>query len=501
MARHGIAEPRIFTPELQELTPQTSWGFSVIYFAETVLSLPLLPWQKWLLVHMLELDESGGLRFRTVVVLVARQNGKSTLSQVIALWMMYVQGVPLVIGCAQDLSMATDIWQGAVDLVESTPELNALKESVVRVNGQQSLILTTGERYKVKAANRKAGRGLSGDLILLDELREHQSWDAWAAITKTTMARAAAMVLTLSNAGDASSIVLRYLRKMGHAAIGDPDGINAADEVDAHLAEDRHREVATDDTLALFEWSAPPGCDVNDRDGWAAANPALGHTISERTIAAAAHTDPQWVFRTEVLCQWSDGSAEGPFPSTTWLDCSDPASQIVGERVAAAVDVSFDRSRAHIAAAGFRADGLPHVEIIASRAGVDWVLPWLLERSARWTAVTGQSRGAPVSGLLPDLAAAGLPVIDWAGPDLGAGSGAFYDLVCTAGLRHLPQPVLDVPAAIAVTRPSGDGWLWDRRHSPGDIAPLIAATAAVWLLRKPVDRFVSAYETTGVGVI
>jgi hypothetical protein len=31
-------------------------------------------------------------------------------------------------------------------------------------------------------------------------------------------------------------------------------------------------------------------------------------------------------------------------------------------------------------------------------------------------------------------------------------------------------------------RPMGDSWVWDRKHSPTDIAPLVACTAAVWAL-------------------
>src|SRR5690606_14406289 len=85
-------------------------------------------------------------------------------------------------------------------------------------------------RYKVKAANRRAGRGLSGNLVLLDELREHQNWQAWGAITKTTLARAEAMILALSNAGDVTSVVLAYLRRTAHRVLGDPDGICAAAE-------------------------------------------------------------------------------------------------------------------------------------------------------------------------------------------------------------------------------------------------------------------------------
>jgi hypothetical protein len=179
------------------------------------------------LIHALELLADGTFRFRTVVVLVARQNGKSTLAQVLALFFMYVRSAPLVIGTAQNLDIAEEVWQGAVDIAEDVPELQDEIERIVRVNGKKALELRSGERYKVQAANRRGGRGLSGDLVIMDELREHQSWDSWSAVTKTTLARSLAQIWALSNAGDASSIVLAHLRRMGHAALGDPDGINA----------------------------------------------------------------------------------------------------------------------------------------------------------------------------------------------------------------------------------------------------------------------------------
>lgn len=514
--RLGVEAPRVWTEPLRKLTPKTTLGFAVIEFADDVLGIDLYPWQRWLLVHALELLPDGSFRFRNVVVLVARQNGKSTLSQVLSLFFLYVLGTALVIGTAQDLDVAEEIWQGAVDIVEETPDLDALKERVVKVNGKKSLELKTGERYKVKAANRRAGRGLSGDLILLDELREHQSWDAWGAITKTTMARSNAQVWALSNAGDASSIVLRYLRKMAHAALGDPDGLVADDDpstllpgesdlLDDDLDVDEDFEVA-DDTLGIFEWSAPPGCDVWDRDGWAQANPSLGYSITERTIASACRTDPEWVFRTEVLCQWSDGTLEGPFPPGTWEATTDPASQIAADsRVVACVDVAHDRSRATVATAGFTADGSPHVEVVASRAGVEWLVGWFTDPEKRHRAawqVAGQARGAPVSGTLPLLTDAGLSVVEWGGTDLGGGTGAFYDAVRDKRLKHRPQPVLDVAAAVAATRPLGDAWVWDRKKSPADISPLVAVTGALWLLTRPEEKpFVSAYVDHGLEVV
>jgi len=498
--RLGCEQPRVFTPPLRKLTPKTTLGFALIEFAEHVLETELLPWQKWLAIHALELMPDGTFRFRTVVLLVARQNGKSTFMQILALFFMYVRGVSLVIGTAQNLDIAEEVWQGAVDIAEDIPELASEIERVNKTNGKKSLELRQGERYKVQAANRRGGRGLSGDLVLMDELREHQSWDAWGAVTKTTLARAYAQIWAASNAGDASSIVLRFLRKMAHLAIGDPDGLR--DVGDAAPEDDDVADGLDEgDSLGIFEWSAPAGCDLDDRDGWAQANPSMGYTITERAIASARRTDPEWVFRTEVLCQWSDGSLEGPFPPGAWEAGTDAASQIVGD-VKAGVDVSFDRSIAHITFAGRTAQDVPHVEVVASRAGTDWVLPWLQERADIIEGIAGQGKGAPVSGLLEELKEAGLPVVEWQGSDLTNGSGAFYDLVRANGLKHLPQPVLDVAAATAVTKPSGDGWLWDRRNSPTDVSPLIAANAAVWLLnQKPPAQFVSAYESNRVEVI
>jgi hypothetical protein len=507
--RYGRETPRVFTPPLRELTPDTSLGFSVIEFCDEVLEVELLPWQRWLLVHMLELLPDNSLRFRTVIVLVARQNGKSTLSQILALWFMYVYGVGLILGTAQDLDTAEEVWQGAVDLVQEVdeydnpvrPEMTALLDRVVMVNGKKAMVLKGGQRYKVKAANRRSARGLSGDIVLLDELREHQSWDAWGAITKTTMARAMALILALSNAGDATSVVLRYLRKMTHAALGDPDGINADDDpADLLPFEDDVEDVEIDeddDSVAIFEWSAPPGCDVHDRDGWAQANPSMGHTITERTIASACKTDPEWIFRTEVLCQWSDGSLEGPFPPGAWDGCLDSESGIGDAPITACVDVSWGRATAHIGVAGARDDELPHVELVASRAGTDWVVGWFTDDAhpdrATWPIVV-QGGNTPAASLIPDLEAAGLTVIEWKGPDLGVGTANVYDLAKEGMLRHRKQPLLDVAAATAVPKMLDSGaFVWDRRKSPTDCSPLIAVTGALWGMAHTVP-VKSAYE-------
>ncbi|MEO8889195.1 MAG: terminase [Jatrophihabitantaceae bacterium] len=519
----GCAEPRVFTPPLRELTPDTTLGFEVVEFAEKALGVTLFPWQCWLVQHMLELREDGLFRFRKVVLLVGRQNGKSTLSQVLALYFMYVLGAPKVLGTAQDLGTSEDVWQGALEMAQESESLGPLLARPKLGKGSKEFGFTTGEVYRVRAANRKAGRGLSKvRLVLLDELREHQTWQAWAAITKTTNAEPEAIVFALSNAGDVSSVVLRYLRKMAHKAIGDPDGINAADDPSLLLesaevnADDI--EVQADDSLGIFEWSATPDCDVMDRSGWAQSNPSLPHTITERVLSSDAKTDPEWVFRTECLCQWSDGSLVGPFPPGAWdAGRTGAGSQIVGE-VHAALEVSQDRSKTTIVYGGRREDGAIQVEVVAYRAGTDWAVAWLAspERTVAPVSVVVQP-SAPAGSLITALVEAGLPVREWAGSDIGQACGQFYDLVRREVLTdeldasslpgerlvHLPHSVLDVAAATAATAPLVAGtWVWDRRKSPTDIGPLVGATQVVWSITHPPARaFRSRYEDEDAAVV
>lgn len=527
---YGSETPRVWTQPLRELTSTTSAGFACIEFATDVLHFELLPWQRWLLIHALELRPDGRLRFRNVVVLVSRQNGKSTLSQVLSLWWLFVLGVRLVLGTAQDLDVAEEIWQGAVDLVHEQdedehyirPEMVEMVGHISQRNGSKALKLKTGERYKIKAANRRAGRSMSGDRIILDELREHQNWEAWAALTKTTMARPKAQVWCFSNAGDSTSVVLRHLRKIGHQPLGDPDGLSANEDVDLtapppleDLDVDQDDELEDDDLddvdetdlvdfkpgddLGLFEWSAPPGCSVWDRAGWAQANPSLGYTVEAQTIASAAATDPEWVFRTEVLCQWPEGVLVGPFPAGTWDDCQVklapgakrlPASEqiIPGSRIYAALEVSKERKTACVTVAGRRPDGLAQVEVRAVEPGTDWVLGWFGDpkRAVRKTYPIVIRTGSPAWTLAPDLIKAGYRVVEWKGTAVADGCGLLFDAVKDRKLRHTGGSILNVPAGTASTRILERGaWVWDSKRSPHDIAALWGATGALWALNRP----------------
>ena len=510
---YGHTEPRIFTPPLRELTPDTTLGFDVIDFAADVLGLSLHPWQRWLYVHALEIEgDFGGewrFRFRTVVVEVARQQGKTFLGTILALFFLYMLGVALILGTAQDLEQAEDTWASVVDMAQADPDLAAEIEHVWYTNGAKRLQLTRNRQYRVKATTRKAGRGKSADLILLDELREHRDWEAWGALTKTTMARDNALVWCMSNAGDGSSVVLRHLRLQAHAELGDPDGVVAALGGRADMPD----EGDGDTTLGWFEWSAPPDADPSVPETWAWSNPSLGRTVLERSLRAAQRTDPPDVFRTECLCQWVEAVDQPPFPTDSWSGGIDPDSFIpASSPLSVGVDVSADRGHASVAVCGRRADGLLHGEVVAYREGIAWLVGWFRERvgAEGWPEpiyVALQGRGAPVSAMSELLGAIdGVEVVEVQGRDVGAYCGRLWDAVAASApdsrsdatrLMHIPQPVLDLAANVAVTRPMGDGaWAWDRVKSREDISPLVALTMAHGLETRVPEQPVSRLKPT-----
>lgn len=519
----GKAEPRISTAPLRELTPDTSLGFEAIDVAESILGESLHPWQKNFLIGSLELalgsfsyDEFPALRFKTVLLLVSRQNGKSFIMSRRLLWRMLMWEGPetepaLILGAAHKLPAALEIMELTAKAMQRSAGRKYLS-TWNRGTGTQLLEFTNGSRYKCEAASDDGGRGLSVTDLAFDELRQQREWDAWSALTNTTNARFSPQVLAVSNAGTSKSDVLRGLRKQALNRIAEWDKYVAGGLMDVESFANQY-----DTTLGLFEWSAPEGCDIWDRDGWAQANPSMGHRnaqgvvlLTEDMMASKASQVgaqgedgvPEHVFRTENLCQWVTADVESVFGAGVWDAGTDPDSAIADDsKIMLSVDVSHDRAMAYIGASGFRGDGKPHVEVIAMREGPEWVVPFLEENFKKSGAlgVVIQGRGAPASSMIDHLEASGIPVFRCEGSNLGGAHGKFFDAVKTRRVFHVPQSVLDAAAADGMMRPLGDVSIWDRRKSPVDVSPLIACAQALWGLEASglkVEQ-VSAYENGG----
>lgn len=363
----GRTEPRLWTPPLRPLTPETSFGFEVIDFARDIVERPLDPWQEWTVIHGGELLPDGRPRFRQLLVIVARQNGKTELLVILSLYWLWVEQVPLVLGTSSKLEYAAESWKKACRLARRIPELAdeiPAKGGIRRANGEQELWRATpeefeldeGSRYKIAAANEEGGRSLTIHRAILDELRQHHDYSSWDAVVPAMNAVADGQIWAISNMGSDKSVVLNDLRESALTFINTGEG---------------------DPRLGLFEYSAPEGSSPLDIHALAQANPNLGHRVDADALLGDAKTAVQkggnklTGFKTEIMCIHVK-QMDPAIDAEKWKECRDIGDlSAVRDRVALVVDVSLDMLHATLTAAAVLPDGRVRVEPVAAWDGPD----------------------------------------------------------------------------------------------------------------------------------
>jgi len=478
----GSRTPRIWTPPLRELNPETSYGFDVADFARAVLEEPLDPWQEWLVVHLGELLPDDRPRFRVALVLVARQQGKSHLARVLTLYWMFVDQVPLVLGLNATLAYAKEQWAmvcqtatGNQWLARELPR-NAIRQTI----GEECLRTSSGSRYKIAAANRRAGRSLTIDRILADELREQQTWDAWNASVNATNARRNAQIVAITNQGDDTAVVLDSLRTPALEYIETGNG---------------------DKRLGIFEWSAPAGSDPTDLEALAMACPDLGGRTDPDALLGAglraklAGGEELASFRTEVMCM-RVALLDPAIDPDRWAECetADPLDlATVRDQVALCLDVSLDGSHASLIAAAEH-EGLVHVDVVKAWTGFGCTkalrveLPGIVARVK--PRVVGWFPMGPAAAISADMAerrVKGWPPrrVKLAGlgqGDVTAVCMALPGLVTAREIRHADDPMLRAHIGSAQRLNRGDGFVYQRRGT-GPIDGAYAVAGAVHLAR------------------
>jgi hypothetical protein len=454
------------------LTRASSYGFDVVDFARDILHIELDPWQRWLVIHACELRPNGLPRFRQVLTLIARQNGKTFLLVILTLFWMYIERVKLILGTSTNLDYARESWDKAVALAEDTPALarEIPANGIRRANGEQTLSTVWGGRYKIAASNRKGGRSLTIDRLVMDELREHDDWDAYNAAVPATNAVDDAQVWMISNQGDDRSIVLNALR-------------------------DQALE-GRDERLGLFEWSSPDGMAATDVEALAMANPNLGRRISLDAImgdalrAQAAGGEQLAAFLTEVHCR-RVSLLNPAIDMEKWAECLDAGSlDHLREKVALCLDVSMDELHATLYAAAVDGERV-RVDAVKAWEGQTAIREMCAELPSLVATVKPQVLGwfpyGPAAAAAASLAERqGWPpsgvLLDPISKDVAAVCMGFAEQVRSKMIAHSGDPLLDAHAGAAEKMYHGDGWRFTRKGA-GQVDAAYAAAGAVHLAR------------------
>jgi hypothetical protein len=468
---YGAVEPRLWTPSLRDLEDEeSSWGYDFADFC-ALIGYPLDPWQFWLAVHLGELYPDGSPRYRKAIVLVARQSGKTMFTRLLILYWMFVERVKEIVATSTDRAAAKRSWKKVVDMAEGSELLAAAlpaRHTALQI-GEEAFWNSYGSTYRFAAPTRRAGRGDTVDRALLDELREHRNRDTWDAIVPAQNAVAEALLVCISNEGDAESVVLHEEYDAAETFILTGEG---------------------DPRTFLAAWSAPSGAAPDDVEALAQANPGLGHRVQldallgQARAAMAAGGETLARFRIEILCQRVD-LLEAAIRLEDWNACGVPRDQAVDlaphrRSVALCFDVAEDRSHATLAAA-VTLDGVTHIEILAAwdgyearkqlRADLPGWLARVKPRKCVWfpggpaAAVADEWAGRRVANVLMEPIRA---------EDVVRACMGLEEQAAAGHIRHTHDPLLDLHVRQTQQLPQGDGWRFARRGQ----APIDASYAA-----------------------
>ncbi len=436
--------------------------------------LVLDDWQQDVLKASLQTREDGKWSAFEVGVCVARQNGKGSILEARELAGLFLLGERLIIHSAHMVDTAVEAWMRLRALIEDTPALHAQVKQYPAATGREGITLKNGSRIRFASRTKSGRRGFSCDCLIYDEAMFLAEF-AHGATLPTLSARPNPQVWYTGSAVD------QTIHENGIV-----------------FARVRERGIAEEPKLVFFEWSVDKAHpdevtdDVAaDLENQRAANPSLEIRIAPEYVEQERRALDHRSFAVERMSvgDWPDTNPQsgGIIPFETWMGLTDVGSELL-DPVCFGIDKSPD-GKVAIAAAGLRADGLFHVEVIEHRTGTRWVAERLAELVEKWEplAVVCDDRG-PVTSLTTDIEAADIALDKRNGSEVAEACAFLLDAITEERVRHRGAQALNSAVKGAATRPLGDAWLWSRKNSSVDISPLVAVTLAL-LGSQMIERY------------
>jgi len=421
-------------------------------------------WQVWLLRHLLERyptdhenpDLAGRLRYRSCVVSVPRQSGKSLIGAILGLW-----GVAMRNG--QSLSLASNteqamvIYSRVLQTIMGNPEL---KEMFKKTTERRGIVSADGlSRYDVRPAKESSLQGLRVDTVLADELHIWKK-GMWTAVVQGTAASPDGIVIGITTAGDASSETLIDLYKQGERSVnGDP-------------ALER---------FGFFCWEAPEGSEI-DGDAILASNPAVecGRIPLERVLGDLA-TIPEHEARRYRLNQFISGVSESWLPMPVFhANAGNGIGDLSGAVLSVSVNAKLDFGT--IAAAKKNGDKI-ETELVASLVNPSenrlYDLLTTLYKKHGCSAIVIDGNSMP--SLQKRLKNASYPLWQLWSKEVAAACSTTFALFQQGKIEHNNDPLLIAQMPRGVARYVGENWYLSRKASLGDIDAVLATILATYV--------------------
>lgn len=392
---------------------------------------------------------------------------------------------------AHRLKTSGEFWADLKAAIDTTPELSRRVKRISDKDGEEGVEFHRGAHatslLDVMARSEAAARGLGGGTVFLDEWLFGTD-GITGSLFPILAARPNPRIYYLTSAAKRQSAHLRSLVRRATSGSSTLTAVIYA--VPGSWEEPGCRLVGCDHVFeSSDEARATKGCALDDESLWPLGNPGVAHgRITVDFLRGMRETLAPLEFGREFYGWGEDGDddAASPITATMWTETGDTASTFEGRPVFG-VAVSKDSRSAAIAAAGYRSDGLPHIETVAVAAGDAWLVGRAGElkrdHRPRGAAVdTGTAAGSHVTDL---ESKARLRVTPMNTRDCGRACAALLSKLKAGTVRHRGKrdPYLTAAALGAQRRDIGPGlWAWAPKTSEVDTVTLEAATNALWLL-------------------
>jgi hypothetical protein len=458
-------------PQRETLGGQVSKVFGMI-------DKPAMPWQRQALDVACEIDPATGLYwYRTVIIVVLRQAGKTTMTRGKLTHRALSQPGAKMLYTAQDRNKALERLKESIYEPLSRAPHPMIAGGLAKPRwaaGSELVRWRNGSQLKIDAVSKTSGHGATLDEVHIDEAFAHRDNRIEQNVSPTLITVKGSQKWITSAAGEFESNFLRSKVAMGRALV----------------------ESGQESRTCYIEYSADPGADPDDPDTYL-CHPAIGYTIGLEDIIDERTNMEADEFERAYLGWWPKAKVPDPvIPLASWstnlADADDPAGLWHGTPIWT-VDVSPDRENASIGLAAESADpgARCFLEVIERQEGTSHVIDRLIQlrREHGGDQVALDAAGAAGS-LIADLEAVedsdGGPfeVIEMSGRERAAAVGAFYDDSLIGRLRFLDDPLLTDAMKAAAKLKSGDAWIFSRGRSLADISPLYAVTIARWAYVK-----------------
>jgi phage terminase large subunit-like protein len=286
--------------------------------------LTLLDWQRDFLMRLFGwMMPNGKRRFRRAYLEVAKKNGKSTLLSALSIFLLLctLEGAPEVHLNACDKEQAGIIFDEAVRMVESSPEL-AKRLEVIK--SDKRIIHPKGNgKIQANSADVNKQDGLNPSTIIFDELHRQKTRAMWDVFEYAAVARDEPLTISITTAGEEEAGVWfeqrEYSEKVNAGVIPDISHLGVI-----------YRALETDN--------------LDDPATWAKANPSLGETIRledfKREHAEAKAVPTKWNNFRRLRLNIVSRAAAKFIDLAQWDQCQGPHVHPRGESAYGGLDLS-----------------------------------------------------------------------------------------------------------------------------------------------------------------